>query len=328
MGCAGRSGAARCRLDERGAHHDRTRENRREPQTATATAPGGGGRRRARPHRTADPRRRGRRGATGTTGAAGAAGAATALSAAVYRPIVFARYDAAAPVEDLYAMSPTGGALVRLTHTPDVSDVMPSWSPDGKRVAFLRYGAGGAINGIWTMNSKGGDLKSVPGTTDASDPAWSPDGKRIAYSRPVDGQREIYVADVDGTPATRLTHSPEDEFHPTWSPDGENLAFSRADAAGHSRLLRIQVSTLVQTPITLSFSQDWTPDWSRGNRIVFSRADGTGFTHLTPSAPTARGPPLTSGQANDKFPPGRRTAGSWSSPGAAPTTPTPSTSSG
>ncbi|MFI8823269.1 LpqB family beta-propeller domain-containing protein [Streptomyces sp. NPDC053431] len=228
----------------------------------------------------------------------------------VDRPIVFARYSMAAPVEDLYAISPAGGAPVKLTHTPAVSDVMPSWSPDGKRVAFLRYGSGGAIDGIWTMKSTGGDLKPVPGTEGASDPAWSPDGKRIAYSKPVDSQRELYVADVDGTPATRLTYSAQDEFHPTWSPDGKNLAFSRADiASGTSRLMRIQLSSLVQTPITLAGSHDWTPDWSSGNRIVFSRVDATGFAHLYVIRPDGSGTHrITSARANDKNP-------SWSPDG-------------
>ncbi|MFI8516276.1 hypothetical protein ACIGEZ_00385 [Streptomyces sp. NPDC085481] len=251
-------------------------------------------------------------GAAADAGAAGVAGPAAvpgAVRVAADHPIVFARYTAAAPVEDLYAISPAGGAPVKLTHTPTVSDVMPSWSPDGKRVAFLRYGAGGAIDGIWTMKSTGGDLKPVPGTQGASDLAWSPDGKRIAYSKPVGTQRELYVADIDGTPATRLTHTAADEFHPTWSPDGGQLAFSRADASGLSRLMRIQLSTLAQTPVTLSGSHDWTPDWSRGNRIVFSRVDSTGFAHLYVVRPDGSGlHRITSARANDKYP-------SWSPDG-------------
>ncbi|MEU0402004.1 hypothetical protein ABZ318_17525 [Streptomyces sp. NPDC006197] len=244
-----------------------------------------------------------------TLAASGDAGATGVVWTAPFRTIVFARYDAAAPVEDLYAIAPFGGSPTRLTHTPAVSDVMPSWSPDGKRVAFLRYGSDGAIDGIWTMNSAGGDLKPVPGTEGASDPAWSPDGTRIAYSKPVGTEREIYVADTDGTPATRLTHTAEDEFHPTWSPDGGHLAYSRADASGHSRLMKIRLSTLEQTPITLAGSQDWTPDWSRGDRIVFSRVDSTGFAHLHVVRPDGGGTHrITSARANDKYP-------SWSPDG-------------
>ncbi|MFI9804958.1 hypothetical protein ACIHEJ_11425 [Streptomyces sp. NPDC052301] len=238
-----------------------------------------------------------------TLGAAGDAGAAADHS------IVFARYTAAAPVEDLYAVSPAGGTPVALTHTPAVSDVMPSWSPDGKRVAFVRYGSGGAVDGIWTMKSTGGGLKAVPGTKGASDPAWSPDGKRIAFAKPVGTQREIYVADVDGTPATRLTHNAVDDLHPTWSPDGRNLAFNRVDPGGHSRLMRIRLSTLAQTAVTGSGSHDWTPDWSHTDRIAFSRVDSSGFAHLYVVRPDGTGTHrITAARLNDKNP-------SWSPDG-------------
>ncbi|ANP52981.1 hypothetical protein AVL59_28625 [Streptomyces griseochromogenes] len=223
--------------------------------------------------------------------------------------IVFARYTAAAPVEDLYTISPGGGTPVALTHTSTVSDVMPTWSPDGKRVAFVRYGSGGAIDGIWTMKTTGGDLKAVPGTKGASDPAWSPDGKRIAYAKPVGTQREIYVADIDGTPATRLTHTTADDLHPTWSPDGKYLAFNRADAGGHSRVMRIRLSTLAQTAVTGSGSHDWTPDWSHGGRIAFSRVDSSGFAHLYLVRPDGTGlHRITAARLNDKNP-------SWSPDG-------------
>ncbi|MFE2323517.1 hypothetical protein ACFXD5_06285 [Streptomyces sp. NPDC059385] len=238
-----------------------------------------------------------------TLGAAGDAGVAGD------RTIVFARYTTAAPTEDLYAISPSGGTPGKLTHTPAVSDVMPSWSPDGKRVAFVRYGSGGAIDGIWTMTATGGDLKAVPGTKGASDPAWSPDGKRIAYAKPVGTQREIYVADIDGTPATRLTHTAGDDLHPTWSPDGTYLAFSRADAAGHSRVMKIRLSTLAQTAVTGPDSHDGTPDWSHGNRIAFSRVDASGFAHLYLVRPDGTGlHRITSDRFNDKNP-------SWSPDG-------------
>ncbi|MDD9381060.1 hypothetical protein M8Z33_31315 [Streptomyces sp. ZAF1911] len=239
-----------------------------------------------------------------TLGAAGEAGAA------VDHSIVYARYTAAAPTEDLYAISPSGGTSVKLTHTPTVSDVMPSWSPDGKRVAFVRYGSGGAIDGIWTMTATGGDLKAVPGTKGASDPAWSPDGKRIAYAKPVGTQREIYVAGVAGTSATRLTHTAADDLHPTWSPDGKHLAFNRADASGHSRVMRIQLSTLAETAVTPAGARDWTPDWSRGGLIAFSRVDSSGYARIYLIRPDGTGVHrITGSRFNDKNP-------SWSPDGS------------
>ncbi|AOR36683.1 hypothetical protein BFF78_41565 [Streptomyces fodineus] len=230
-------------------------------------------------------------------------GAAGNPAAAGDHAIVFARYTAAAPTEDLYAVSPSGGTPVNLTHSSTISDVTPSWSPDGTRLAFARYGSAGAIDGIWTMKATGGDLKAVPGTKGASDPAWSPDGKQIAYAKPVGSQREIYVTHLDGTHATRLTHTAADDLHPTWSPDGKYLAFNRTDTSGHSRLIRIRLSTLTQTALTGPASHDWTPDWSHSNQIAFSRQDSSGFAHLYLIRPDGTAlHRITAARLNDKNP--------------------------
>ena len=60
--------------------------------------------------------------------------------------------------------------------------------------------------------------------------AVSPDGKHIAY-RVVpgddirEGPSDIYVADIDGTHARRITHSGRHDTQPAWSPDGKRIAF-------------------------------------------------------------------------------------------------------
>ncbi|MFB6614112.1 TolB family protein [Streptomyces sp. NPDC085524] len=69
------------------------------------------------------------------------------------------------------------------------------------------------------------------------------------------------MADIDGTPATRLTHTAADDLHPTWSPDGAYLAFNRADAGGTSRVMKISLSTLAQTAVTGPGSHDLEADW-------------------------------------------------------------------
>ncbi|WP_189134580.1 PD40 domain-containing protein [Wenjunlia tyrosinilytica] len=256
-----------------------------------------------------------RRGAVAACAMGTAMVAVTALTAgevhaAGTKPIVFSRYTAGKPVEDLYSISSTGGTLTKLTNTPLVSDVMPSWSPDGSRIALLRYGSGGAIDGIWTMKSSGGTPVHIKGTDGAADPSWSPDGHRIAFSKPVGSHTEIFISGTGGTPLTRLTHNSVDDNNPSWSPDGKYLVFSRTTAGGHSHLKRIRVTTHAESTVTsVGSTYDSAPDWSHGNTIAFSRSGSSGIAHLYVVRPDGSGlHRITSGRLNDITP-------SWSPDG-------------
>jgi dipeptidyl aminopeptidase/acylaminoacyl peptidase len=106
----------------------------------------------------------------------------------------------------------------------------------------------------------------------AADPALSPDGQRIAWSVTTvekehnDYRSSIYVANVDGSNARRLTTSDAKDTRPAWSPDGKQIAFlSNRSEKGQIWLIRAdggeawQVSNLDQGVSTF----EWSPDGSR-----------------------------------------------------------------
>jgi TolB protein len=163
-----------------------------------------------------------------------------------------------------------------------------SWSPDGKRLAFtfVRVTPGQGDLDVYTIAADGTDLHPVattgPQLSHEESPAWSPDGTRIAYTSTRDGNQELYVADVDGARAMRVTHDPAIDAHPAWSPDGRKLAFATARWGD----LEIAVmdpdgSNLVR--LTESRGLDDYPAWSPdGRQLAFtSNRDGNFEIYLS-----------------------------------------------
>ena len=58
------------------------------------------------------------------------------------------------------------------------------------------------------------------GRLDDFAPAWSPDGKQIAFLSFLDGPRNVYVINADGTGMHRVSPSSGKQFAPAWQPLG------------------------------------------------------------------------------------------------------------
>jgi len=104
----------------------------------------------------------------------------------------------------------------------------------------------------------------------------SPDGQRIAFDSDRDGERGVYVADVDGHNVRRISG---DGFAaiPSWSPDGSTLAFVRAEP-NHPKVWNLWTANLAtgeQRRLTsYKYGQPWGGSWfPDGKRIAYSHED-------------------------------------------------------
>jgi Tol biopolymer transport system component len=169
-------------------------------------------------------------------------------------------------------MKADGSGQKRLSKNPG-EELLPSWSPDGERIAFAGNSEPGAAFGLWTMRADGMELRSLGFADLVGRPGWSPDGTAITFSSGGD----VYVWRLDSSTPRRLTDdhlrgtgSFDGSIDPAWSPDGQQIAFASGAATDHD-LFVMNVDGTGRRQLTSGPANDRVPSWSPdGRTIAFS----------------------------------------------------------
>jgi len=208
---------------------------------------------------------------------------------------------------EVWVINADGSGLRRLTNN-QYADVMPSWSPDGQKIAFVSDRVNNS-NDIFLMNPDGSGVTRL--TTDPADdqqPRWSPDGQKILFISDRDAvgsTHEIYLMNADGSQQTRLTNNSYEDGFASWSPDGKRILYW-ANPGGKNGLYLMNADGSSQTLVTdVSVVGDWSAWSPDGQQIVFvsnrdghselyvMHADGSQVTRLTHN-PANQGAPAWS----------------------------------
>jgi Tol biopolymer transport system component len=152
----------------------------------------------------------------------------------------------------------------------------PAVSRSGTRLAFGQRNTDFAIYRLPFGGSPSPLLASAFGDIT---PSYSPDGRRIAFQSGRAGEGEppnIWLADADGSNATRLTRGPGDlQGSPCWSPDGQWIAFN-ALSAGQTDIWAIRADGSGLRQLTRDPGSEVVPSWSRDGRFIYYASNRTG----------------------------------------------------
>jgi hypothetical protein len=113
-------------------------------------------------------------------------------------------------------------------------------------------------------------------------PQYSPDGRRIAFASGRSGDaEEVWLADADGSGATRLTRGPtRQQGSPRWSQDARTIAFDSRNEEGHLDVWTIGVDGAGLRQVTRDSANENMPSWSRDGRFLYYAADRTGRSEI------------------------------------------------
>jgi Tol biopolymer transport system component len=113
-----------------------------------------------------------------------------------------------------------------LVSSAKTENLLPQFSPDGRKIAFQSVRSG--YPEVWICNSNGSDsvqLTDLRGF--AGGPRWSPDGRYIAFDYRSKQHSGVYmVATGDGRPHPVVVFPDADSLLPSWSRDGRWIYFT------------------------------------------------------------------------------------------------------
>jgi Tol biopolymer transport system component len=186
-------------------------------------------------------------------------------------------------LNNVLVVNANGSGLAALTNNTTSDDTMPTWSPDGERLAFAST-RGGNYD-IYVLDRSASDIDPVQLTDSPGrdfHPAWSPDGSRIAFESNRDGNWDIWVMDADGSNQRQLTLELSDDGNPAWSPDGSRILFSSNRDGDYDIWVKSVDGEGDVENLTRNEVDDFFPAWSPDGTLIAYRSwvDGRRELHL------------------------------------------------
>ena len=180
--------------------------------------------------------------------------------------------DADRGATDLWTVDLARGAFSRLTSSPGFQSV-PTWSPDGHRIAFGSDPGPGPK--LWVKNASGTGTEEVLVDGRAFPMDWSHDGRHLLYMTGGGATRlDMWVYDVERKTSAPLLNSPFNESRARFSPDGKWIAYVSDETSADQVYVRSFPDGA--TKLRISTAGGTQPEWRRdGKELFFLAPDST-----------------------------------------------------
>ena len=169
---------------------------------------------------------------------------------------------------DIFTVPAEKGPTRNLTRTSGAHERLPSWSPDGSRIAFVSDVSG--EEQVHVVDHLGGEIEQL--TTGVRGRlyrlAWSPDSRRLAFS---DKEGKAYVLDVESRDVQQIADEPRGRITDyRWSPKGGYLAFTVSVASRVNSIFIWDVGEERLHQVGGSTFDEFTPAWgAKGDYLYF-----------------------------------------------------------